>query len=113
MPVISLDDILDQAFVSPTEEAMHMLPANRAFFCDSRRDSKDQIVPLKQPISNCEKCTAKYTKQEVLYREFRESVKLPAIDYYSGGGGGIVGASDYFEHKHAVEKNKQACETLM
>jgi hypothetical protein len=39
-------------------------------------------------------------------------VKLPAIDYYSGGGGGMIGAKGFFKHEHAVEMDSVACETL-
>jgi hypothetical protein len=39
-------------------------------------------------------------------------VKLPAIDYYSGGGGGMTGAKGFFKHEHAVEMDSVACETL-
>jgi site-specific DNA-cytosine methylase len=39
-------------------------------------------------------------------------VKLPAVDYYSGGGGGMIGAKGFFEHRHAVEMDPAACQTL-
>ena len=46
------------------------------------------------------------------YQRFLDLVKLPAIDYYSGGGGGMIGAKGYFHHAHAVEMDKGACDTL-
>jgi hypothetical protein len=39
-------------------------------------------------------------------------VKLPAVDYYSGGGGGMIGAKGFFQHQQAVEMDETACKTL-
>ena len=110
--MVPLTDILDQAYVAGSEEATKNLPPDRAFFCDSRLGLNGRVAPLEQPLTVCGQCTAAAAKKERLYRQFCESVKLPAIDYYSGGGGGIIGASDFFEHRHAIEKEKHACQTL-
>lgn len=111
--VISADDVLDCALVVGSEVDLKDLPGDRAFFCDLRIDSRGSLTPLKQAFQSCAICVDEARGRESLYQRFRESVRLPAVDYYSGGGGGIIGGSDYFDHCHAVEKEAHACRTLM
>lgn len=49
---------------------------------------------------------------ETDYKRFMKAFRLPSIDYYSGGGGGMIGAKGFFDHEHAVEMDSFACETL-
>jgi hypothetical protein len=108
---ISHNAILDKACVydTPTEQQHDQVPY---FFCRERVRSNGDIVPLSMPLSRCDICSQTDTNTEELYERFRRQYKLPAIDYYSGGGGGMIGAKGYFEHKHAVEMDNAACKTL-
>jgi len=63
-------------------------------------------------MSSCDICTTASDDLEQSYKQFLRKVKLPAADYYSGGGGGMIGAKGYFRHKHAVEMDEKACKTL-
>jgi hypothetical protein len=69
-------------------------------------------MPLSHPLPNCGPCTTAAATLKKDYRLFTSQVKLPAIDYYSGGGGGMIGAEGFFQHTHAVEMDKTACDTL-
>lgn len=63
-------------------------------------------------MRTCATCIEQVSQDERLYKEFQEKISLPAIDYYSGGGGGMIGGKDLFHHAHAVEMDGRACETL-
>lgn len=109
---VDMSDIIDKAFVVNTADQLGSLPPDRAFFCDTRLNTQGLLVPLNHPISTCQPCLQHAQSSEELYREFCDKTSIPAIDYYSGGGGGIIGASDYFDHRHAVEMDFHACKTL-
>lgn len=109
---IDLDDIIDKAFVVENAEELETLPYDRSFFCTDRLNSLGNVVSLSRPLSTCQPCLAHARESEELYNDFKRQTSIPAIDYYSGGGGGIIGASDYFDHRHAVEMDFHACKTL-
>lgn len=109
---IDVLDILDRAFVTKDFASTSELTPGRAFFCDQRIDHTGALVGLSRPLAGCQQCTASAREKEALYQEFRHSTRLPAIDYYSGGGGGIQGGADCFDHRYAVEKDVNCCHTL-
>jgi hypothetical protein len=107
-----MGDIIDKAFIVSISQELDQLPPDRSFFCDIRFDTKGDLVPLLRPLTNCQSCLSAAQESEVSYADFCRLTSLPAIDYYSGGGGGIIGASDFFDHRHAVEMDFHACKTL-
>jgi hypothetical protein len=109
---IPLASILSQAYVThdPTQ---HPLPTSTpAFFCRERINENGEIVPLSKPLPPCRTCVGSRSELEDSYNRFKREVKLPAVDYYSGGGGGMIGAKGFLQHKHAVEMDETACKTL-
>jgi hypothetical protein len=52
------------------------------------------------------------TAQQAKFATFDRLAKLPFADYYSGGGGGVLSASPFFNVQSAVEINPTACTTL-
>jgi hypothetical protein len=65
-----------------------------------------------KPLTTCVTCATLLAELDKDYQQFIREVKLPAIDYYSGGGGGMIGAKGFFKHEDAVEMDIVACETL-
>jgi hypothetical protein len=86
-------------------------PESERFFCRDR-EVDHRLVPLAKPMRTCHTCREESTNEGAAYQEFKRQVSLPAIDYYSGGGGGMIGARGFFSHKHAVEMEGYACDTL-
>jgi len=82
------------------------------FYCNERIRENGELVALSKPLPACIACTTSLANTERDYKLFMSQVKLPAIDYYSGGGGGMIGAKGYFHHAHAVEMDDHACTTL-
>jgi len=82
------------------------------FYCNERLGANGAIIPLASPLPTCAICTTLSADLDKAYRQFIRDIQLPAIDYYSGGGGGMIGAKGFFKHDHAVEMDHIACETL-
>jgi hypothetical protein len=111
---ISHADVLGKARVlhNPTQLVEQQANSIPTFYCNERIRENGEIIALSKPLPACATCTTSYTNTETDYKQFKSQVKLPAIDYYSGGGGGMIGAKGYFHHAHAVEMDEHACTTL-
>jgi len=111
---IDLSDILGRAKVLHEPPSLMSFTASPypAFYCQERLSEDRQIIPLLKPLTRCKICDVALVEDEKSYKQFLRRVKLPAADYYSGGGGGLIGAEGYFRHKHVVEMNEFACKTL-
>lgn len=111
---IYLTDILGRAHVAhgPPSLSHNNAASMPSLYCNERLGANGAIIPLASPLPTCAVCTTSTAELDREYRQFMRGVKLPAIDYYSGGGGGMVGAKGFFQHEHAVEMEPRACETL-
>lgn len=111
---ISLTDVLGPATLTKDSLPLNEPHATStpAFYCNERLGANGNIIPLTKPLSTCVTCSKSTLELDGAYKQFLRQVKLPAIDYYSGGGGGMIGAKGFFEHEHAVEMDHIACETL-
>jgi hypothetical protein len=111
---IAIADILGRAHVAhdPLPLGRFYATSIPSFYCHDRLGESGAVTPLAKPLTTCVTCETSSAKLEKEYRQFMRDVKLPAIDYYSGGGGGMIGAKGFFKHEHAVEMDSVACETL-
>jgi len=107
-------DIIGKATVlhEPPSLRSFITDPHPKFYCQERLLEDRRIVPLLKPLSDCDMCTASLAKKEKSYIHFLRQIKLPAADFYSGGGGGMIGAKGFFDHKHVVEMDEKACRTL-
>ena len=87
------------------------------FVCTQRlpRNSSPSLrnlVPLQRALKTCVRCSAERTAKDDQGLGFVIAPKLPAVDLYSGGGGSVLGASEHFNVKLALDHSAVACETL-
>lgn len=109
---IPLTALLSHATVSHDPNALAPPTDTPTFFCQERIREDGEIVLLSRPLPSCRTCSRPTSELEDSYRRFMHQVELPAVDYYSGGGGGMIGGRSFFDHKHAVEMDPIACQTL-
>lgn len=111
---IPLSKILGKANVGHDEIPLHEVDSGSTpqFYCQEGITENGEIKTFDKPLVTCISCSNSTADLQKEYRQFCQKVDLPAIDYYSGGGGGMIGARGFFRHAHAVEMDDTAYQTL-
>jgi hypothetical protein len=107
-------DIVGRCFVADSN--YHGFPDRKHWYiCQKQARSSNpdlaSLQPLDQALSVCQ-CLQAAIDEEADYAAFRMAVRMPAIDFYSGGGGSVLGTSEVFDVQSAVDWDPAACDTL-